>query len=407
MSRYDYIINDVRALKLDFRINDLNEALQVKNGSVVWKDLEDVTQAIIEVEAAELGYGVKGEEKPSLTRFWNACIKLGNEQRYHPIRDWLTSIRYKYPPQQEPGHAFASPWLNGKLAGYFSNPDGMFGPFLFRWMTGAIAKVLVQERNPMLVLVSEQRLGKSWFARWLCSPLGDNYFLEGSINPDSKDARIRLTDRFIHEVGELGATTRRADNEALKEFITKKFNSDRPPYGKRPITKPAVCSFIGSVNPDGAGFLNDPTGSTRFLACQINHIDFAYSQAIDPAMLWAEALWFYDNSEKPWELTPAEDQARERINSQFEIVNGLEDVVQEYLEVTNDPAHFMTTVQIRDVLSIHYRYTNEVSFSRDLARTLHKFGLHPTREPFKEGQGHHRGYRGIRVRPAGGDNSHV
>ena len=388
---------------MDFRINDLTEALQVKNGHD-WKDLDDTTQAIIEVEAAELGYGVKGEEKPSLTRFWNACVKLGDDQRHHPIKAWLSSLKKKYLPTQEIGQAFPQPYLNHKLGSYFVNPDGMFGPFLFRWMCGAIAKVMYQERNPMLVLVSEQQVGKSSFARWLCSPLGDTFFLEGGINPDSKDARLRLTDKFIHEVGELGATTRRADNEALKEFITKKFNSDRPPYGKRPITKPVVCSHIGSVNPDGAGFLNDPTGSTRFLACQIDHIDFAYSTDLDPAMLWSEALWFFDNSEKPWKLNEAENQARIEINGLFEMVNGLEDVIEEFLEVSGNPADFMTTVQIRDTLAIHYRYTNEVAFSRDLARALHKFGLKPTREPFKAGSGHHRGYRGIRIRLVNGDN---
>lgn len=397
MSRYDYIVGDVRKLGFDFRINDLNEALQVKNGSGNWEYLNDTTQAIIEVEAAEIGYGVKGEEKPSLSRFWNACVKLGNEQRHHPIKDWLASLKGRYCPTQPPGTAWAAPYLIPELAKYFDNPDGMFGPFLFRWMCGAIAKVYQQERNPMLVIVSNQKIGKSYFARWMC-PIGDEYFLEGSINPDQKDNRMRLWDHFVHEVAELGATTRKADSEALKEFITKRFNTDRPSYAKRDVTKPCVCSFIGSVNSDGAGFLNDPTGSTRFLSCQIEGINHQYSKKLNAEMLWAEALWFYDNSHEPWKLTDEEDAARERINSQFEMVNGLEDIVEEFLELSGNHDDFMTTTQIREIVSSHYKYTNETSFNRDLARAMHKFGLKPTREPFKQGNGHHRGYRGIRRR---------
>jgi predicted P-loop ATPase len=398
MSIYENIIRDVKEiLGLDFRINDLNEATEVKMGDI-WHELTDTMQAVIEINAAEIGYGIKGGEKPSVKNFWNACTKLADIQRYNPIKDWLFSLRKIYIPVQEPGQAFPQPHLINCLAkDYFTNPDGFFGPFLFRWMTGAIAKILIQERNPMLVLVADQHIGKSFFARWLCS-IGQEYFLEGGINPDNKDCRIRLTDHFLHEVGELGATTRRADSEALKEFITKKFNTDRYPYGKRPLTKPTICSFIGSVNSDGAGFLNDPTGSTRFLACNITQINFTYSTEIKPDLLWAEAMWFYDHSEQPWKLTDKENKAREEINGRYEIVTGLEDVVDEFLEISGKSDDFMATIEIRDLLAVHYKYTNETAFARDLARVLYKMGAEPSRSPFKQGQGHRRGYRCIKKR---------
>lgn len=394
-ARYQRIIADAKGIGLDFRINDLNEALQVQIGGQ-WQDLTDTLQAIIQTDMAELGYGVRGRKKPAITQFWDAATKRGNQQRHNPIKDWFKGLENQYTPLKPEGAAFPQPYLIPKLSGYFDNPDGYFGVWLFRWMVGAIAKVFIQERSPMLVLVSDQNMGKSYFAKWLCS-LGDEYFLEGPISPDSKDSRLRLTDRFIHEVGELGATTRRADAESLKEFITKKWVSDRMPYGKRPINKPAVCSFIGSVNHDGAGFLNDSTGSTRFLACEISSIDWSYTE-LNPNLLWAEAYWFYKNAGNAWQLTPQESAARDRINAQFEMVMGLEFVVDELLEITGDETDFMSTLELRDLLALHYRFTNETAFFRDLARVMKKAGVQGARRPFRNGAAHQRGYKGLKKR---------
>lgn len=394
-SRFDRIVNDIKGMKLDLRMNDLTEMLEVKYKDAEWQDLEDTIEAIILMDMEELGYGVRGKKKPAITSVQRAWVKLADKQRYHPIKRYFDSLP-GYEPKNPAGSVSPQPYMVHTLASYFGNPDGMFGVWLFKWLTGCIAKLYEQERNPMLVLVSEQEKGKSFFAQWLCS-MGKEYFLEGPINPESKDARLRLTDRFIHEVGELGATTRRADSESLKEFITKKFNTDRYPYGKRPMTKPCVCNFIGSVNHDGAGFLNDPTGSTRFLACEIEKINWSYTD-IDPDILWSEALWFYRNSEKCWQLNSQEKEDRNRINSQFEMVEPLADYVDQFLEITGSRDDFMTTVEIMDYLGKYYRFTNEKVFSRDLARVLHKQGLKPEREPYRKGQPHRRGYYGLKRR---------
>ena len=396
-SIYQRIVNDIHGLDLDFRINDLDERLQVKRKGN-WVTLDDTLQAIVEIDIAELGYGVKGKKKPPVTMFWNAATKLADTQRFNPIKDFFLSLEGKYNPITPVGAMSPQPYKIPAFAkAYFTNPDAQFGAFLFRFTVGCIAKVYEQERNPMLVLVSAQTKGKSYFVRWYC-PLPDEYFAEEPLNPDDKDNRLLATTKFLQEVPELGATTRRADIEALKAFITKKVSADRQPYGKRPIHKPIVCSFIGSVNPDGVGFLNDPTGSTRFLCCEIDDIDHKYSQEVNKLDLWAEAYWFYKHGHKAWQLTDEEKQAQQRINSQFEITNALEQVIEDYIEFTGNHDDFMATTEIRDYLSVHYRYSNETMFFRELARLLYQRGLRPVREPFKQGQGHRRGYRGLKIR---------
>ena len=129
-------------------------------------------------------------------------------------------------------------------------------------MVGTVAKVYEQARNPMLVLAGPQDIGKSYFVKWLCSPL-PGHFMKQAINPDDKDSELRLTDTFIWEVDELPNTTTRQNSEALKSFLTMPFIKRRAAYGRYLTYKPAITLFVGTANFDGAGFLNDPTGTTR------------------------------------------------------------------------------------------------------------------------------------------------
>jgi len=384
---YRTITEDLKALGLNFRINDLDESLEVKTDGR-WERITDTLEKIIKTDLRGIGYG--GRKKPSITTAADAWTKLAHNQRYNPIKNYLLSLEGKYEPG-EPGR----PYVNELFSKFFDNPDGWFSRWLFRWMVGAIAKVFDQQRNPMLVLVGGQHMGKSYFARWLCPIDKNRHFVEQAINTDSKDHKLRLADRLIWEVPELGATTRRADIEALKAFITTRDIYERPPYGRYPIHKPALCSFIGSVNDDGAGFLNDPTGSTRFLACELTDIDHSYT--IQPVeQLWAEAYWFYRNTERAWELLEEEQTTRDVINASFEMVSALEDCVLARFVFTGNADDRLTNEQIKDHLAGAYTIRNENGFVRELNRIMKKHGAAKYRSTYVPGQPHLRGFYGIK-----------
>jgi predicted P-loop ATPase len=382
MSQYQEILTDLGLIKSDFRINDLDESLEVKINGLGWQRINDTLEAIIKTDLREIGYGTR--KKPSLSAAKDAYTKFAHVQRYNPIKEYFLSLDGKYEPSSVGAYYCHS------LTRYFTNPDGQFESWLFKWMVGVIAKVFDGQRNPMLVLVAPQRIGKSFFAGWIC-PIKDK-FIKSSINPDSKDANLRLADVLIWEAEELGATTRRSDIESLKAFITKPFIYERPPYGKHPIFKPANASFIGTVNYDGAGFLNDPTGSTRFLSCEIEKIDYSYTE-MDVNDLWAEAYWYYKNIPSSWELTEQEQTRQAEINEKFETVSALADVLETYFELTGDLEDFMTTQEIRDRAGLHYRVTTEQAFYNELGRVLKKLGCE------KDLATRPRGWRGIKVKP--------
>lgn len=384
--QYQQIKDDLLNLGYDFRIVDLDESLEVKSGKE-WQLMTDTLASIIEIDMYELGYGTK--KKPGLKMVKNAAVKLGHEQRHHPIKAYFESLP-PYEPRADGYYAAV------ELAQYFTNPDGWFHRWLFRWMVGAIAKVYEAARNPMLVLSGPQDIGKSYFVKWLCSPL-PNHFMKQSINPDDKDAELRLTDTFIWEVDELPNTTTRQNSEALKSFLTLPFVKRRAAYGRYLTHKPAITSFVGTANFDGSGFLNDPTGTTRFLTCEITQINFAYSFEMNLDYLWAEAYWYYRNGKRAWELTAQEKTARDELNSRYEVSLPLVDVIANRLEITNNPDDFMTAYQIRELLTGFYRVHSEAGFYNELGRALRKLGLDKRRMSYQgKGQGHHWVWLGIK-----------
>lgn len=398
--RFDKVTDDFESVGLNFRMNELGNVVEYQLDDDEWYVLDDFGEARIRTELRELGYGIQGKKKANLGAVRDAWLTLAYENRYNPIEEYFNQLRndpkYHYSPLQE-GDTYHAYRIKEFVHSYFDNPDEAFGIWLSRWMVGSIAKALRQERNPLLVIGGAQDKGKSTFVRWLC-PL-DDYHREGAIRPDSKDERLRLADTFIQEVPELGNTTHRTHAEAFKDHVTRKFIVERPPYGGRPVKMPAVCSFMATVNPDGAGFLVDTTGNTRFLVCEVNYIDFAYAKT-DVNDLWAEAVWLYDNVFRSWELLPSEKVKRDRINKEYQLINPIDELIDEHLVVTNDADDFMTSAQIRDVISLHYRITSEYGFYRDLARILTARGLKKGRKSYSEGQPHRKGWHGIKKQPS-------
>lgn len=392
-SMYDEVIDDVTGLGYDFRINDLDESLEVLFEGK-WQRINDTIEAIIELRMRMLGYGKRNVKDANLTAMKQSWIMLAHKQRYNPLKDYFHQQATKYKSQVNEAGKLEAYYIP-MLADHIENPDGMLETWLFRWMVGAVAKVFEGARNPMLVLASEQRRGKSYLSRWLC-PIKDRFF-RGPIKPDNKDDRLKLTNILIWEADELGATTRRSDVEALKSFLTLDDVHERPPFGTHPIHKRANTSFIGTVNPSGAGFLNDPTGSTRFLVSYVDNINFAYSQNLDVDDLWSEASWFYFNAPDSWKLTLWEEEQQQEINSEFETTSALLDLIEGQFEITENEAHFMTTWDIKQiVVEAGYRITNEQAFYNELGRTMRKLNCKKGKLTYSEGG--NRGYHGIRKR---------
>ncbi len=308
------IIDRLTTLGFTFRLNLCSDGIEV-NGH----KLTDITAAEIRVALRDVGMAKK------IKAAEDAYVAEAKRNAYHPIREYLERLSWD-------GADHIS-----RLTGYMESSDppityasGVKAPlhhvYFYRWLIGAVAKTMNAEQLPMLVLDSVQDLGKSVLARWLCSGM-PAYFIESGIRVEDKDMELRLIDRWIWEVGELDATTRKADQSALKDFITKKEVTVRKAYGRFEITKPAMAALIGTLN-NSTGFLTDDTGNRRFMITRLTKLDFRYDK-INVDQLWAQAMHLYRENE-PWKLVGEERQLQNAINKRYEVETILTDWLLKY-----------------------------------------------------------------------------
>lgn len=356
-------------LGYSFRLNVLSDTIEVNE-----KPISDPLAATIRGEMRDAGYD-------SVFAMEDAYLSEAFKHKFHPVTNYLDSLAY------DGGQYIAS------LAQYFQDRDGVFSIWLRKWLIGAVAKARAAEQNAVLVLQGAQRIGKSHFVKWLASGLPGMH-IEGPIDTDDKDAQVRLCSTWIWEVSELGATTRKSDRESLKHFLTMRTVTVRRAYGRHDMIKPALASFIGTVNNE-AGFLTDPTGNRRFNAVDLINIDWSYATVLDVNSVWAEANAAYLSGEQ-WMLSDDERDIAARINEGFEVEDPVEGMLQKHFHIDPTNTHIWTA-SVDIVLELENRGLRGGSTRANcmaLASVATKLGLAKTKMTNQRGQ-RVWGYRGI------------
>lgn len=113
----------------------------------------------------------------------------------------------------------------------------------------------------MPVLVGEQGIGKSQYAKLICQRPA--WYSDNFNTIDGDQAAEKLRGLWIAEMAELLATKRTREVEAIKAFITSTKDVIRPKYERETVQRMRVCVFIGTTN--DYQFLTDATGNRRFL----------------------------------------------------------------------------------------------------------------------------------------------
>ena len=198
----------------------------------------------------EKSYGIKSGDK-IMDALTNVCSK----QTVNPIKAMLENCHDKWDGNKHVENLL--PMMLG------AEKDDYTTAVMRLIMLGAVARVYHPgcKFDYMMVLVSDQGIGKSTFLRLLS--LNDAWFNDNFSTLDGDKAVEKLRGMWIVELAELQATKRARDVETIKAFITSRVDTYRVPYGRRTEQRPRMCILCGTSNP--TDFLTDRTGNRRFL----------------------------------------------------------------------------------------------------------------------------------------------
>ncbi|GBR57816.1 putative P-loop ATPase [Acetobacter senegalensis DSM 18889] len=254
-----------------------------------------------------------------------AIEATAHENAYHPIRDYLTGLKWDGVPRLE--H-----WLHDFLGAEDSEYTAGVGRL---FMIAMVARVMKPgcKNDYMIIFEGEQGIRKSTACRVLA---GGRYFSDNlpPIRDANKDLSQHLAGRWLIEMAEMSATSR-ADTDALKAFLTRTEETYRPAYCRNEVEQPRQCVFIGTTN--RSAYLRDSTGDRRFWPvkcglngepCDIKGLEQARDQ------LFAEAFHLYQRGEKWWPDAAFEtEHIRPQQSERFEC-DPWEEMILAHIETT-------------------------------------------------------------------------
>lgn len=187
-----------------------------------------------------------------------------------------------------------------------------------------------------LILTGRQGLGKSWFVEtmargWTCT-LGP---IEGG---GLRDTVMAMTRSWI-TVADEGFAMKKADAEALKQFITLAHDVIRLPYAREHVKLPRRQVIWGTTN--DAVFLRAQEGNRRFLIVEVaEKLDFGKYSDEYVNQVWAEAVHIWKTSKAQYGLkdnpelflSTSEEVAAESVRSMATEEDSMTGLIQAYLD---------------------------------------------------------------------------
>lgn len=241
--------------------------------------------------------------------------RLAAQDAYNPALDWVRSRRW------DGGEYIRALFDCLTLA---DESKAAISWTLFRkWFLGAAA-ILSGHANKfehVLILVDPLGgLGKTRFFNSLCPK---EFQADGvTLNPDDKDSVLLAVSKWLVELGEIGATFKKADIESLKAFLSRETDEIRPAYARAANQYQRRTAFFGSVN--NVEFLMDDTNNRRFWPVQVSAVN--YQHKVDVQQAWAEALALVEAGET-WHLDPEENRAIAEHNESFRSKDAIEELI--------------------------------------------------------------------------------
>ncbi len=276
-----------------------------------WKDEDDAGLR----HYIEKVYSITGKE-----RIYDAVAVYATARKRHKLKEYITALKWDGIPR-----------LDTLLIDYFGAEDNEYIRMVMRkTLTAAVARVMTPgvKFDNMLILSGPQGVGKSTFF----SILGKDWYSDSLATFEGKDASELIQGYWIIEAGELTGFNK-SEMNAVKQFLSKKTDVYRAPYGRRTGEFPRCCIIVGTTN--DKEFLKDRTGNRRFwpvdLGKQLASKNIFKQLPDEVDQIWAEAYMRYRIGEKLYLEGAVADEAMKQQEDHKES-NPKEGLIREFIE---------------------------------------------------------------------------
>lgn len=269
-----------------------------------------------EVALALIYSYIKQEEMP-VDGYKAYTLRIADENQYNPV---LNMIREK-------------PWdkidrLEALYATIESPEPEARNLLIRRWLITCICMARGEgvDSAGCIVLQGPQDIGKTWWVRQLVPERHRKELIrtDAMVDPKDKDSVSQIISYWIVELGEIGATFRKADIDALKAFITRDHDTMRRPYGEGDKRYPRRTALIASV--DQTIYLHDTAGNRRFWTIPCTSINSRHT--IDMQQVWAQVMTLVEAGET-WQLLSDEKEHIRRINEEHMQIEPIEEMIMD------------------------------------------------------------------------------
>lgn len=209
----------------------------------------------------------------------DAIIAAAYKNTVNPPKDHFESL--KWDKKERLGT-----WLSYYLGS--EQPEEYLRAAGTKWLAAAARRIYEPgtKFDYMLLLEGEQGIGKSTTFNELSTFGNETYFTDTSLDIHNKDAVMIVQGKVIVELGEL-ASFKKAEQEEIKTFISRREDEYRPPYARATIKRPRYFVLGGSTNE--TEYLPDDSGNRRYWPVLCGKIDIEALHN-DKDQLWAEAI---------------------------------------------------------------------------------------------------------------------
>lgn len=322
-------------------------------------------------EHIENRYGIS----PAWQNVLQAIQMVSRENRFHPVREYLQSLRWDGTPRVDS--------VLERILGV-PNVTELHRLMLRRWFVSAVARGISpgSKVDTALVLVGKQGHRKSTFF----SVLGGEWFNDSQIDIRNKDSMLQLAASWIYEWGEIEQITNAREASEVKAVLSSRKDLFRPPYERGVQAVPRGCVLVGTTNQ--AQFLNDETGSRRFWVipapAKINVDGLAAARD----QLWAEAVMLYQDGETWW-LEESDDQEREADAERYQQSSPWEDEITAWLSANRKNPRMYPAFKLNELMEqcLQIEKKDQDAKGKRVAKVLKKLGFEARYSRVNRGNG--------------------